>query len=458
MLRTTFVIILLVIGLRYSLKGAFYLLLFYLWIAYFRPDDWIHGNWVARFNISFLVGAAVIVATAFSKERFRFGFSQLLMVLFVLQTLISLIYSPALEEGPRVTALLWGTWTDFVRKVTIGLVLVSLVTTEERLRLVFVVIAASLSFEGAKQGWAQMILNPGAVNANPSPFMGDNNGVAVGMLMLIPVLTALIATSRWKIEKYIARFLLVGDLYRAISTYSRGGFLAAIAMGLHYLLRTKRKIRSLLAVGIVVAIIYPVLPDAFWNRMSTIRTAAEATSPEQRDWSSAGRLHFWDVALVMANDHPWLGVGFNSYNFLYDRYDFSGGEFGKGRAVHSAWFGMIAEVGYVGLGIFLVLFVRAFYVNWHARRLAKRRPDMANLVAYGTALETAMVVFAVGGSFVPHQYNEMLWHFVALTIVIDRLVRERIAQPVATTTVAVAAPAPVRLGFTVQPQTRTQPR
>ena len=41
MLRTIFVFILIVLGIRYSLKGAFYLLLFYLWIAYFRPDAWI---------------------------------------------------------------------------------------------------------------------------------------------------------------------------------------------------------------------------------------------------------------------------------------------------------------------------------------------------------------------------------------------------------------------------------
>jgi hypothetical protein len=47
------------------------------------------------------------------------------------------------------------------------LLLVVLVTTEERLRMVFVLICVSLAFEGAKQGWAQLVLNPGGVNSNP---------------------------------------------------------------------------------------------------------------------------------------------------------------------------------------------------------------------------------------------------------------------------------------------------
>src|SRR5262245_60595529 len=143
MLRTIFVFILIVIGLRYSLKGAFYLLLFYLWIAYFRPDAWIYSDWVTRLNLSFLVGAAVVIATAFSGERFRFGFSQTLMLAFLVHSFISALYCPV----PIDVFSPWLTWTDFARKVTMGLVMIILVTTEERLRLVFMVIAASLAFE-----------------------------------------------------------------------------------------------------------------------------------------------------------------------------------------------------------------------------------------------------------------------------------------------------------------------
>src|SRR5512134_3507392 len=154
MLRTIFVSILMAIGLWYSLRGAFYVLLFYLWFAYFRPDDWIWSTWVRDINLSFIVGVYVVLATMFSKERFRFGIGQALMLAFLVQTAVSLLDSPA----NQLNVNLWLPWSDFARKVIVGFSIIVLVTTEKQLRLVLMVIAASVSFEGAKQGFAQLIL------------------------------------------------------------------------------------------------------------------------------------------------------------------------------------------------------------------------------------------------------------------------------------------------------------
>jgi O-antigen ligase len=98
--------------------------------------------------------------------------------------------------------------------------------------------------------------------------------------------------------------------------------------------------------------------------MGTIQTAAVAEDDTQMDVSSAGRLHFWQVAIVMANAEPIVGIGFDSYMYQYDAYDFSNGRYGRLKAVHSAWFGMVAEMGYVGLIIFILLIMNAFYVNF----------------------------------------------------------------------------------------------
>ena len=96
----------------------------------------------------------------------------------------------------------------------------------------------SLGFEAAKQGWAQLVLNPGARNDNSIPFLGDNNVVAVGMAMLTPILTALAATSTgW--YKRGSQFVNVGIVYRGLSTYSRGGFLSFGAVAGFAFLRSR---------------------------------------------------------------------------------------------------------------------------------------------------------------------------------------------------------------------------
>ena len=75
-------------------------------------------------------------------------------------------------------------------------------------------------------GQVRHILHPGGSNDNILPNLGDNNGVAVGMLMLVAMFTALNNTATTSREKWVCRFFIVGVAYRAISTYSRGGFLA----------------------------------------------------------------------------------------------------------------------------------------------------------------------------------------------------------------------------------------
>src|SRR5205823_3760146 len=138
-----------------------------------------------------------------------------------------------------------------------------------------IVIALSLGFEGAKQGWVTLFRNPGGINENFLPMLGDNNGVAVGMLMLVPVFIALAQTSQTAWERRFHQFFLVGVAYRAISTYSRGAFLAAGALAIVYVLRSKRKVRSALGTAFLAVTLLSVLPQSFWDRMSTIPTSED---------------------------------------------------------------------------------------------------------------------------------------------------------------------------------------
>src|SRR5262245_3621544 len=175
MLRAIFVTALILLGIAASLRGPFYALLFYLWLAYFRPEQWLWFDFVTPLNLSFITGVFVLLCTLFAGYRIRFGFAPLLMLLFLAQTLISTAASPEF-------AYAWPYWQDFAKSVIISVLIVTLVTDERRLRLTFLMIAFSLALEAAKQGWVELLIHPGAQNLNIHPTLGDNNGVAVGML------------------------------------------------------------------------------------------------------------------------------------------------------------------------------------------------------------------------------------------------------------------------------------
>jgi O-antigen ligase len=186
------------------------------------------------------------------------------------------------------------------------------------------------------------------------------------------------------------------------------------------------------ALVLVATLIGSVMPQRWWDRMETI-TAAE----EDRGGSEQGRLHFWGVARRMADEKPLTGVGFSGYTRSYLTYDPDAGELGRTRAVHSAWFGVLAEMGYPGLILMIALLTNACVTVIRVRRKASRDPALADLKAYAGSLQMSLAAYIVGMTFLNGQYNEMLWHLLALGVVLERL-----AEAPATATVSVPAKSP----------------
>jgi probable O-glycosylation ligase (exosortase A-associated) len=430
-LRTVFIVALLVLGWGFALQGPLYAAALYLWIAYFRPEAWAWSDVFKTLDLSYYAGAFLVFRTIFSPARFTFSFRSLLMFLFLGYALLSTVLSPH-------AAYAFPYWEAFAKTIIVSYLLTVVITTPAEFRLILIVIALSLGFEGAKQGWAQLILNPGAQNDNGVPFLGDNNLVAVGMLMLLPVTAALGRTASTRWGRLFFYLLTIGVLYRALSTYSRGGFLACAAVGLMYWWRSPFKLRTAVAGLLAIAIVLPAMPPAFWTRMSTIMAVGD-----DRDKSTLGRLHFWDVAVAMANDHPLLGVGFNAYQAAYDDYDSSKGEFLTSRSVHSAWMGVLAEMGYPGLLLYLSIVGLSFAGCRRIRRKAARGEIPNELGLYAVGLEAALVAFAVGGSFVPFQYGEMLWHYFGLTMALEAVaVSSAATVPARTSVINAETPMP----------------
>ena len=200
MLRSIFIIAIILFGIVQSFRAPFYALLFYLWIAYFRPETWL---WYDFFSTLDLLA---------DRRRARAGGDAGVGPgdphgnRIDTDDPVSRSVAPLHDAVPGVrlgVALLGG-----IREVGdhICLLIITHVRDEARLRLIIQVIAFSLGFKAVKQGWAQLVLNPGASNANDHAMLGDNNGVAVGMLMLVSVLLALARTAPGKKERLLEQF------------------------------------------------------------------------------------------------------------------------------------------------------------------------------------------------------------------------------------------------------------
>ena len=431
MLRILFISVIILVGVFYAFISPFYALLFYLWNAYFRPQEWIWWVDIASWHISLIIGVYVVFRTVFSLPNPQINLRTGLILLFLLQAVLCTVTSEHVDVSVNFLE-------DYAKVLLISYFIVILVTDRHKFRTTMIVIALSLGLECAKQGWVNLFLAPGAPNSNPIGFLGDNNGVALGTMMLVPLIAALARTTTYPWRRRAYWFIAIGVFMRGITTYSRGGFVAAAVLGIFVFARSDKKIRALVGVAVLAGLVAFVMPQQYWDRINTI-----TPNEQNMDESAAGRVHFWRVATNMAKARPFTGVGLNGFEPSYLTYDPTS-TFGEDRQTHSTWFGVLAELGLPGLVLFLANLSLAIGSNWRVAKLARSHPGLRDVSMYANAFFTSLIVFCVGGSFLSSQYSEMFWHFIGLSTALSIIAAKEVEAEVPA---AVPARAPGRLAM-----------
>jgi O-antigen ligase len=245
--------------------------------------------------------------------------------------------------------------------------------------------------------------------------------------MAIPFMAAAAATFQapvpglayWR-KGFIAAIPL--SVITIVFTMSRGGLLALGTLAIVASLLQRRPMLWLAGLTLAGALTYAVapLPEGYVDRMQTITTYEQVG-----EGSALGRLHFWRVAWLMAKDNPW-GVGLRRYDWVYDAYDDSNGAYGFSRSVHSSHLAVVAELGFLGFGLWIVIFVYAFWVCMRIRFSAVKHPglndeDRKYYLAMSTAFAASMMAFVVGGAFIAAANNELTWLTFAMIAALDRI-------------------------------------
>lgn len=176
--------------------------------------------------------------------------------------------------------------------------------------------------------------------------LGDPNDLALVLMFPVAFATSLIMTAKIGIANKWLGIISAIALFSAImATQSRGGLLGMMAIfGVYGYRRIKSKA---LFFGVAV-----VLAAALFVFAGISDRASGGAAEEGIDASAMGRLYAWEAAFGMAVHNPLSGVGLN--NFYSNYYFYSPHWDGLNHAVHSTWFGVLAETGFLGLIVFLI--------------------------------------------------------------------------------------------------------
>jgi probable O-glycosylation ligase (exosortase A-associated) len=294
------------------------------------------------------------------------------------------------------------------------------ITNRERLNGVVWMIALSLGFYGIKGGIFTIL--KGGVHRVQGPegtFIGGNNEMALALVMTVP----LIAYLRLQEKRHWLKVGLTGAMLltaiAAIGSQSRGALVGMLAMGLFLWLKSRNKFMTGLLMVIAIGVIGSVMPQEWYDRMNT-------TQNYQEDDSALGRINAWHTAFNVAKSRI-TGGGIEMFRpSVFQQY---APEPGRVHDVHSVYFEVMGEHGFIGFGLFMTIMVFTWLKGRSIIRRAKNIPGLKWASDLAAMTQVSMIGYTTCGAFLGLSYFDFYWHLVAIMVILNHLVTQQIAKP-----------------------------
>ncbi|MBL4765046.1 MAG: O-antigen ligase family protein [Colwellia sp.] len=242
--------------------------------------------------------------------------------------------------------------------------------------------------------------------------LGDPNDLA--LVLLYPMAFAIatfLEQSLSKFERLFSFSTFCILFYALLATQSRGGllgFLAVVSLFSYNRIRSK----VLLFSGGTIALIILFFVAGISDRASG--GAAEVGIGE----SAMGRLYAWQAAWNMALDNPIFGVGIN--NFYHNYFFYSTHWDGLNHAVHSTWFGVLAESGFIGLILFVSLITSTLIMALRMMKTLNTTHCSPGIRVAINAAPAGIIGFIISGTFLTQGFIWPIYLQIALVIALNR--------------------------------------
>ncbi len=380
------------------------------------------------------VAAAVAIATLVgmlvTRDRIRIVVTPITVVFlaFALWMCVTLPFSMFFPTS-------FAMWKQVMKIDFMILVALALLHSRKHIMTLVWVLVGSLGFYGFKGGIFTIATGGNyLVWGPPASFIEGNNELALALVMTIPLMRFLQMQqkSRWVRHGLTLAMLLAAT--SALGTHSRGALLAIVAMAVVLWTRATHKIASGALLVLVGASLIAFMPGQWEARMETIANY-------EQDPSAMGRINAWWMAWNLASDRPF-GGGFDIYKrVVFAQYAPNPTDV---HAAHSIYFQVLGEHGFVGLALFLLLWLLVWRSAGWLRRNGRKQPESAWAADLGAMTQASIAGYAVGGAFLSLAYFDLPYNLLLLVTITRRWMEERGWEEEAASA-AVPGPAPPQM-------------
>lgn len=291
---------------------------------------------------------------------------------------------------------------DKTIKVIAGLMLTaSMLTDRRRIDALVWLMVIALGFYGVKGGLFTLVTGGSHIVLGPPDTMiADRNHLAVALLVTLPLMNYLRLQARHRMVRLGLVFAVAATLFSVVGSQSRGALVGLVATAAVFWLRSRGKIVSGVAIAVGIALAIAFMPETWVERMETMRSY-------QEDESAMGRITIWLAALAFAHARPLTGGGFQA---IYSQNIVDMVMPGvTARATHSIWFEVMADHGFIGFGLWLMILAGGLWYSFRIVRLAKDAPALQWAHDLARMSQASLVAYMVGGTFLSLSYWDFFW-------------------------------------------------
>lgn len=370
------------------------------WISIMNPHAL---SWhMSDMPVAATMAGATLVGLVLTRDRRNFFVTRetVVLMLFMVWMCITLPFSFYFDDSYRL-------WNRVMKIDLMILVAMVVLYSKKHITTLVWVLVGSVGFYGVKGGLFTLATGGNYRVWGPDgSYIEGNNELALALVITIPLIRFLHMTSesRWAKLGLLASMLLCAAA--ALGSQSRGALVAIGGMATLMWWRGDKKFGGLILLGIGGTALLAFMPDTWWERMGTIGTYEE-------DTSAGGRINAWWMAWNLAKDN-FFGGGFEvSAPALFAKYAPDPLDV---HAAHSIYFMVLGEHGFVGLFLFLLLWVLVWGSAGHLRIQGKKLPQTLWVSQLAAMCQVSLAGYAVGGAFLSLSYYDLPYNILILVV------------------------------------------
>ena len=395
------------IGLEMSLptEPLLFGLMFIAWIKMFSDKELFKDLYKHPISIAIIVYLVWLLITAISSSVPMASIKLLITRLWFISSFYLLAYS-WFQENKNIHR--------FVKAYLLGLCLVAIYT---------IVIHATKGFEHEAAHWVM------------SPFFKDHTSYGMALALILPFGFYM---RKWASKDKISALftvVLVILILATVLSYTRAAWLSLIVAACVFVIMKLRIRFSLLFSGIAIftsllcvfqSDILMALEKNSQDSSDSFMEHVESMFNISTDASNLERINRWKSAIRLFEERPHVGWGAGTYQFNYAPYQnhfeksiisTNAGNMGN---AHSEYLSVLAETGWPGLLIFLVLIVMIFTKGIVLYHKLEDKQEQWMLMACILGLITYFTHAFLNNFLDMDKASVPIWAFVAIIVVLDQ--------------------------------------